>query len=258
MGRIETFSLDIHPLKQSPRKLYVYLPDGYDESDTIYDVLYMFDGHNLFDDSVATYGKSWGIKDYLDSIHLPLVVIGQDCNHTGHKRLEEYCPFKVENSNWFPCKSTCGEITAEWFAHTLKPECEKRYRIHSDRSHIGIAGSSMGGLMSMYMIAKYNKEYSKAGCVSSTMDIIVDQMIDLIDQSELSKDTRIYMDFGSKEVKNKTTFAKCVDYMLMINHAYQKHGCNTFPNVVVGGTHSEASWETIAPLMIEYLYPELF
>ena len=39
----------------------------------------MFDGHNLFSDKTATYGKCWGIREYLDSRHLPLVVIGQDC-----------------------------------------------------------------------------------------------------------------------------------------------------------------------------------
>ncbi len=119
MGRIETFRLGIAPLKQSPRKVYVYLPDDYDESDRIYPVLYMFDGHNLFDDSVATFGKSWGIRDYLDAAHLPLVVIGEDCNHTGDRRLFEYCPLPVEEKEWFPEGNVCGEVTAKWFVTKL-------------------------------------------------------------------------------------------------------------------------------------------
>ena len=53
MSRIETFFLDI-PLTQSPRKIYVYLPDSYDTGNRTYPVLYMFDGHNLFDDAEAT------------------------------------------------------------------------------------------------------------------------------------------------------------------------------------------------------------
>ena len=100
MGRIEEFELPIEPLAQSPRKIWVYLPDDYDESRKRYPVLYMFDGHNLFDDSLATYGKSWGIRDYLDGTHLPLVVIGQDCNHTGNARLEEYSPFQPDSHTW--------------------------------------------------------------------------------------------------------------------------------------------------------------
>ncbi|MCH4223238.1 MAG: alpha/beta hydrolase-fold protein [Solobacterium sp.] len=258
MGRIETFTLGIAPLKQSPRKVYVYLPNDYDDTRKKYPVLYMFDGHNLFDDSVATYGKSWGIKAYLDEMNLPLVVIGQDCNHTGNMRLAEYCPYPVAEDSWIAPLKTCGDVTAEWFVKKLKPACEKKYRIYHDRSHVGIGGSSMGGLMSMYCIAKYNSIYSKAACVSSTMDINLDSLLELISTCRMSTDTRIYMDFGSKEVKRKVNFAANVDMMLQLNHAYEQRGCNTFPNVVVDGTHSEASWETIVPLFLEYLFPQLY
>lgn len=45
----------------------------------------MFDGHNLFEDQEATYGKSWGLKDYLDHSGLPLIVVGMECNHRGQQ-----------------------------------------------------------------------------------------------------------------------------------------------------------------------------
>ena len=48
------------------RPLHIYLPAGYDESDERYPVMYFFDGHNLFYDEDATYGKSWGMKSFLD------------------------------------------------------------------------------------------------------------------------------------------------------------------------------------------------
>ena len=255
MGKVKTLRLSIKPLKQSPRKVYVYLPNDYDEKRSKkYDVLYMFDGHNLFLDEVATYGKSWGIKDYLDNNNIPLVVIGVDCNHTGRKRLDEYCPLQVSDDSWIQPIYPQGDITAEWFVNTLKPYCENKFNIHSSREHIGIGGSSMGGLMSIYCIAKYNDIYSKAACVSPTMDICLEELIHLIDTTKMKKNTKIYIDFGSQEVKRKDRFAFCVDEMLQINHAFSNHGCSTYPNVVVGGTHSEASWETIVPVFIEYLY----
>ena len=257
MGRIETFRLGIAPLKQGPRLVYVYLPNDYDTSDRIYPVLYMFDGHNLFSDETATYGKSWGIRDYLDSAGLPLVVIGQDCNHTGDMRLMEYCPLPVSTDTWFPEGKVTGDITAEWFVSKLKPYCETHYRICSDREHVGIGGSSMGGLMSMYCIAKYNDVYSKAACLSSTMDITLEPLLELIQNSTIDPNTRIYMDFGSREVRSKNGFAEAVDRMLRINHEFQEKHCNTFPNVVVGGRHSEATWETLVPLFLQYLYPDL-
>ena len=47
------------------RYAYVYVPDGYEEG-TQFPVLYMFDGHNLWDDDEASFGKSWGMLDYLE------------------------------------------------------------------------------------------------------------------------------------------------------------------------------------------------
>ena len=44
------------------RMLHIYLPNDYNESEEEYDVLYMYDGHNLFRDCDATFGKSWGIE----------------------------------------------------------------------------------------------------------------------------------------------------------------------------------------------------
>ncbi len=258
MGRVEVFRLGIAPLKQSPRKVYVYLPNDYDTSDRVYPVLYMFDGHNLFSDKTATYGKCWGIRDYLEQNDIPLVVIGQDCNHTGNRRLMEYCPLPPDTDTWFPKGKVLGDITAEWFVTKLKPYCEKHYRIYSDRAHTGIAGSSMGGLMSIYCIAKYNQVFSKAACVSSTMDITKDSLPELIRSSRISPSTRIYLDFGSRELKPKQAFAESVHRMLEINHAFQQKHCNTYPNVVVGGYHNEATWETVVPLFLEYLYPELY
>ena len=50
------------------RRVYVYLPTMYEaDPERRYPVLYMFDGQNVFFDADATYGKSWGVADYLDS-----------------------------------------------------------------------------------------------------------------------------------------------------------------------------------------------
>ncbi len=77
MGKVVEHTLPI-PFTQSPRHIWVYLPDSYDTSKKKYDVLYMFDGHNIFFDEYATYGKSWGMKKYLDNQQLDLIVVGQD------------------------------------------------------------------------------------------------------------------------------------------------------------------------------------
>ena len=80
------------PFAAQNRRLHIYLPDDYNESEERYPVMYMFDGHNLFYNSDATYGKSWGMKEFLDRWGKKIIVVGLECAHTGNDRLREYCP----------------------------------------------------------------------------------------------------------------------------------------------------------------------
>jgi len=259
MGKVETFTLDMPNFSQRKRKVWVYLPDSYFTSKKKFDVLYMFDGHNLFFDELATYGKSWGLKDYLDENKIDLVVIGQDCNHIGNRRISEYLPYKDELSELesIPKVTPKGKQTAEWFANTLKPYCEKKYRIHSDRKHIAIGGSSLGGLMSEYMICAYNNLYSKAICVSPSTHFNYQSLTKLINNTNFLE-TTLYIDQGSQEVHGKRKFIDAMDMMLKINHTYNQKGVKTYPHLTPGGHHSEADWEKVIPVFIPYIFPNLF
>ena len=93
---VETFDVSITPYGLT-RRTFVYLPDDWQTSGKKYPVLYMFDGHNLFFDSTATYGTCWGLKEYCDA-HPNWIIAAPECNHEGNKRLEEYCPYQ---SDWF-------------------------------------------------------------------------------------------------------------------------------------------------------------
>ena len=65
------------------RRLYVYLPRSYQKKrQKRYPVMYMFDGHNLFFDSDASFGKSWGLKKYMDLTNQDLIIVGIECNHS--------------------------------------------------------------------------------------------------------------------------------------------------------------------------------
>ena len=80
------------------RRVYLYLPDLYDEEpDRRFPVMYMFDGHNVFFDSDATYGKSWGMNRYMSMTRTPLIIVAVECNHNGSCRLEEYSPMDFED-----------------------------------------------------------------------------------------------------------------------------------------------------------------
>lgn len=258
MSEVEEFTLDIAPFTQSPRKIWVYLPHSYKTGKKKkYPVLYMFDGHNLFFDEVATYGKSWGIREYLDRNNLDLVVIGQDCNHIENGRMHEYCPVTpVKVKGWEDTRKM-GDITAEWFVHVLKPACEKKYRIYSDRKHVGIGGSSMGGLMADYMAARYNSIYGKFACVSPATEFGFKECLHLIQNCQMERNTRIYRSFGAEEIHGRKTEMKMLDRLMKLSNAFTLKGALIYNRIILNGTHSEATWETIVPEMIDFLYPEL-
>ena len=81
------------------RTLHIYVPEQCSIKNPA-SVLYMFDGHNLYFDHEATYGKSWGIKEYLDQKNARLMVVGLECNHEGNERLSEFTPYDFYEDEW--------------------------------------------------------------------------------------------------------------------------------------------------------------
>ena len=137
---VETFDVSITPYGLT-RRTFVYLPDDWQTSGKKYPVLYMFDGHNLFFDSTATYGTCWGLKEYCDA-HPNWIIAAPECNHEGNKRLEEYCPYQ---SDWFGGITGTGHEYMEWLTKEFKPLTTKCFpKQRACRPRCGCACRSCG------------------------------------------------------------------------------------------------------------------
>ena len=81
---VEKWNITIPELTgDEERRAYIYLPESYtNEPDKHYPVLYMFDGHNVFFDEDATYGKCWGMKEYMDYTQTQVIIAAVECNHS--------------------------------------------------------------------------------------------------------------------------------------------------------------------------------
>ena len=168
------------------RTLHIYLPDDYGMSGERYPVMYFFDGHNLFSNEDATYGKSWGLKDFLDQWGKKLIIVGVTCSMTN--RLVEYCPYHFTKGFLGEIKGT-GDATIRWLLDELKPVIDRDYRTIPFRECTAIGGSSMGGLMSLYAVIRYNTWFSKAACLSSTTGPCMEDFRRDIAEAEISPDT---------------------------------------------------------------------
>lgn len=249
---IDTWELTIPEMTgDTPRRAYVYLPASYqNEPQRRYPVLYMFDGHNVFFDSHATYGKSWGMGEYLDRTGAPLIVAAVECNHDPDGgRLMEYSPYDFHDRVFGDIRGR-GRETMEWMIGQFKPAIDAGYRTLPDRLHTFIGGSSMGGLMSLYALMAYNEVFSRAAALSPSLWVAPDALRRLIRTAPLRRNTVLYMDYGAREMGNHPRmaagFAAACDALL-------DRRVLLTARIVPGGEHSEASWERQLPFCIPTL-----
>ena len=246
---VETFDVSITPYGLT-RRTFVYLPDDWQTSGKKYPVLYMFDGHNLFFDSTATYGTCWGLKEYCDA-HPNWIIAAPECNHEGNKRLEEYCPYQ---SDWFGGITGTGHEYMEWLTKEFKPMMDKRYPTLPGRANTAIGGSSMGGLMSLYALLQYNDTYSRAAALSPSIWVAPDKLSGLVGRAKLAPGTVLYMDYGSREMGNHEGIRR---QFSALSGKLMTRGIHLTSRIVPGGTHSEASWEKQLPFVFHTLLYEV-
>lgn len=237
------------------RRAYIYLPTTYtSEPDTHYPVLYMFDGQNLFFDSHATFGKSWGLKDYMDYTDTPLIIVAIECNDSpDHGRLKEYSPYNFSDPDIGKIKGR-GRTTMAWIVNSLKPMIDAKFRTLPEREYTFIAGSSMGGLMSLYALFAYNHVFSRAAALSPSVWTNIKKLKQLIQTEPISSNSVLYMDYGSLELKNHPAMLK--KYMKIQQEAMDR-GVYVTSRIIPNGTHCEASWERQLPFVMETLMYDL-
>ena len=245
------WNVTIPPLSGTePRKAYIWVPDdSCKDPDKRYPVMYMFDGHNIFLDEYAAFGKSWGMYDFMNYTRKDLIIVAVECNHTGNNRLSEYSPFTYRNAahGHIPGK---GPVMLSWMVHALKPYVDAHLPTLPQREHTIIAGSSMGGLIALQGVLAYNHVFQKAACLSPSLWVSPFQSLAMIAKAKIASDTTIYMDYGQLEIPNHK------ENPFVLNRAVsllQRKGANLSFRIIPNGSHCEASWEKQVPIFMECL-----
>ena len=243
------------------RTLHIYLPDNYYHSQERYPVMYFFDGHNLFRDEDATYGKCWGMEKFLQYWDKQIIIVGIECGHEGEERLNEYMPYHT-GRGYFGRFDCIGDATVRWMVEELKPVIDREFRTHPFRECTGIGGSSMGGLMAIYAVVKYNQWFSKAACLSSAIGTCMPLLMNDMKRCSISPDTRVYLSWGTKEARGvKNIWAEDhSSYTYRRNRAaanrFLEKGAVPRLYCQVGGAHCEADWEKQVPGFMHFLWKE--
>ena len=249
---IEKWGILINKRNKKPRTVYVYTPKEAEENpDARFPVLYMFDGHNVFFDEDATYGKSWGMGEFLDENEIGLIVVAVDCNHRApHGRLDEYSPFDFSEPGFGEIHGK-GKKFMDFLVNRLKPLIDEKYPTLPQRESTWIAGSSMGGLMSLYAVTAYNHVFSRAAALSPSVWLVRDQMPGLINNARIAPGTVVYMDYGSREMGNHKGMLRCFADTAA---ALMRHHVLLTSRIVPNGDHCEACWEEQIPIFMSILF----
>lgn len=156
------------PQLQRIRRIWIYLPQDYASTSRRYPVLYLHDGQNVFDDATSFAGE-WGVDECMDTMKQKCIVVAVD--NGGSRRLNEYCPYDFSLSGPAPNNTITGRGEGreyvDFLVQTLKPFIDKHYRTLPGRRHTFIAGSSMGGLISLYAVLRYPQVFGGAGIFSA-------------------------------------------------------------------------------------------
>ena len=253
---IFTRHITIPPLSgRQKRRAYIYVPDDFRKNPQArYPVLYMFDGHNVFFDSHATYGKSWGMLEWLKKTNAPLIVAAVECNHGHHnERLSEYSPFDFTDDSVGKIRGR-GKTTMDWYVNFFKPYVDSHFPTMPKREYTFIAGSSMGGLMTLYAVCRYNHIFSRGAALSPSVSFAPQKVLGFIEKSHILPDTVLYMDYGQQELSRRSN---TLYNLSCAAHCLAEKGVMVTNRLVPGGTHTEASWEKQIPVFMDILFYNL-
>jgi enterochelin esterase-like enzyme len=237
------------------RDLIVYLPPDYDRSpERTYPVLYLNDGQNLFDGRTSFIpGRTWQVREQADAAIQagevePLIIVG--IYNTGDRRLAEYTP----DRDW---QMGGGEAARYGLMLTreLMPWIAGRYRVRTDRESTGLGGSSLGGLVTLYLGLRCAQHFGRLAVLSPSVWWNHKSILGYVNEwaPEIWEKPRLWLDVGDAEGRRTIENAEQLNRRLIAN------GWNPGETLrferVAGGTHDEASWATRVRPMLNFLFP---
>lgn len=251
------------------RNIDIWLPNGY-SPEKKYSVLYMHDGQMLFDSATTWNKTAWDVDDVITKLNHEnkiknVIVVG--VWNGGKSRHADYFPQKpfellmqTEKDSIYAAARTNGisvfgdypiqsDNYLKFLTTELKPYIDKHYSTYSNRNHTFIAGSSMGGLISMYAICEYPAIFGGAACLSTHWPGIFEMKGNPIPDAFVKymsknlpnpKKHKIYFDYGDQtlDALYPPLQAKVDSVMKARGYTEKNWITKYFP----GENHSEIAW----------------
>jgi predicted alpha/beta superfamily hydrolase len=278
MVRIESFKSKYI----SPRHIDIWLPEGYSDSEK-YAVLYMQDGQMLYDSSITWNKQSWNVDDVASGLMSNnkvrgCIVVG--IWNGGSTRHQDYFPQKAYNTltkvekdsvsaQLQRAKKTTGYFQPQsdrylkFIVEELKPYIDTAFSVKTNQENTFIAGSSMGGLISLYALCEYPSVFGGAACLSTHWTGVYTLQDNPIPAALLQylkrklpnpKNHSLYFDCGDQTLDSLYPSVQRKVDALMQRRGYDTHHWMT--QYIQGADHSEKSWNKRLHVPLEFLLGE--
>lgn len=262
----------------TPRNVDIWLPEGYSK-DKRYAVLYMHDGQMLYDSTTTWNKQEWAVDEVVSkllqqgAIKQCIVVgvwNGDKTRHSDYfpQKPFESLPQKTQDSLLQIKRGKAPLYAAKvqsdrylkFLVEELKPQIDQKYSTYTDAVNTFIAGSSMGGLISMYAICEYPQVFSGAACLSTHWPGIFTNQnnpIPMAFVNYLKKNLpdpakhKIYFDHG-----DATLDALYAPHQTQVDKVMQEKGYvekNWITKVFPGENHSENAWKKRLDIPLKFL-----
>ena len=216
------------------RHLTVYLPPSYDRGERHYPVLYMQDGQNLFDPE-ESFAGSWRVDLAMDqAAGRGFEGIAVGIPHAGEDRIAEYSPF--DDPEGGPGR---GREYVTLVAETIKPLMDARFRTIPGRGATCVAGSSMGGLISLYAFLTRPDVFGATAVMSPSLWYAARAIFGVVESAPFQTG-RVYLDVGRREGEETLADARRLRDLLLAK-GYRKGDQLRYVEDR-GGGHEEAAW----------------
>jgi predicted alpha/beta superfamily hydrolase len=207
----------------------------------------MQDGQNLSDPSIAFAGKTWSLHEglaWLAARGIEPIVVGI---HNTPGRLTEYSPFADAKHG-----GGDGDRYVRFLIDTVKPRIDGAFRTKKDREHTVVAGSSMGGLISLYAFFRRPSPFGRAAALSPSIWFGGRRILPFVEKARTTRG-RLYLDVGTEEGVGTLRNTRALNQLLR-RKGYRKDTLTYLE--AEGGGHSEPDWAWRLPQALEFLLAE--
>lgn len=250
--------LRFHPqfasqVEEEKHDFIVYLPPMYDtEPDRRFPVLFMQDGQNLFDPETSfTHGNYWHMGESAD--HLigtgeiePLIIVG--IYNTGEHRVDEYTPVEDKRLG-----GGQADAYGQMLVDELKPFVDRSYRTIPGTENCGLGGSSLGGLVTLYLGLRYTWVFSKLAVMSPSVWWRNRAILKTVAQIKRKPELRIWLDIGTKESQRALPDAQEL-HVALVKKGWVE-GRDLAYLEVPDAEHNEVAWACRVAPMLKFLFP---